>query len=242
MSAKEIRAIVFDFDGVIADSMPLQEVAWKEALASAKSPLFDAQREKVIANFWAGRSGSQIFEGTDIPDHLRRYLRKLKDLHWQKEQDSVPPMPGSVDALKSLKKIVPLCIATSSRRDYVQSTLYRYGMKDFFSSIVTDDDVDRSKPAPDALLKISAVLAVPPHTLVMIGDTRTDQEMATASGSRFILLDTRTKSHGVSDPALARKSWEKLINELKYLGLESDGTNAAHTQQGAAADAATRRG
>ncbi len=240
---KKIRAIVFDFDGVIADSMPLQEAAWKKTLASATSSLSDVQRDKVMANFWAGRSGRQLFEGTDIPDQMRRTLRNTKDIHWQKEQDSVPPMPGSFDTLKSLSKIVPLCIATSSKRDYVESALYRYGIKDLFSSIVTDDDVDRSKPAPDALLKISAVLRIPSHNLMMIGDTRTDQEMAAAAESQFILLDTRKEnSHGGTDPDLARERWAILLSELKHLGIEDDGTSVRHTHLFAAADPATRRG
>lgn len=242
-SAKEVLAIVFDFDGVIADSLPLQEAAWTKALDSATSSLSNAQREKVMANFWAGRSGIQVFEGTEIPDHLRQSLRNTKDFHWQKEQGSVPQMQGSVDALKSLKEVAPLCIATSSRRVYVESTLHRYGIKDFFTCIVAEDDVDRSKPAPDALLKISAVLGVPPRNLVMIGDTRTDREMANAAGSRFILLDTRKgNSHSSPDPEIARKSWATLLDELKHLGIEGDGTDAGRTQVFAAADAATRRG
>ena len=180
MVAGDIRAVVFDLDGVLADSEGLHILAWEEIareyrLAEDRMPLHD----------WIGYPDTEIVKDVvrehglsispeDLLAHKRRIFRRLI-------AEMLKPIPGSVEALSELDSI-PLALATSSSRSEADLMLRILGVKDRFRTIVTSNDVKRSKPEPDSYLLAVQRLGVAPEYCVAIEDSATGVQSARQAG------------------------------------------------------------
>jgi AHBA synthesis associated protein len=220
------KAVVFDFDGVIADSMPAQQEAWQQACRQEAPALAATALRRLLKNFWAGRSGAGIFEGLDLPEETQRALRTTKDEIWEQQRAAVTPVEGVIEAIRKLRTLCPLSIATTSVRPHVESFLTRYGIQNEFESLITSADVANPKPAPDALLLLSRQLALPPGALIVVGDTATDFEMAMSAGSQLVLLRTHDGAGDFPDGTPIYSSWTGILQELlDRLSLRQGGTD-----------------
>ncbi len=209
-----IRAIAFDFDGVVVDSMPVHWSCWRDALETVLGAQAGRHHDAIRRNLFSGRAGPSMFEGTVIPDEARGALRTRKDALWLERAAAVPLMPHAAEALATLCSRYPLAIATTARRTFVTGILSRENVSAVFSVVVTNADVSRPKPAPEMLLRIAGDLALPASEIAMVGDTAFDRQMADAAGSPFLWFETDPlprSVHGddgnpvVTDwPALAR--------------------------------------
>ena len=193
------RAIAFDFDGVIVDSMPVHWDCWRQALDDVLGLEADRVRDRVRRNLFGGRAGPGMFEGLDISAESRRALRRRKDSLWGARALAVPPMPLAAATLASLAARFPLAIATTARRDFVDAILSRERLSAVFSVVMTNADVPRPKPAPDLLAKISEVLSIPAPEIAMVGDTASDRRMAEAAGSPFLWFGTTAPAPPAGD-------------------------------------------
>lgn len=208
-----VGALALDFDGVIADSMHLQEQIWQRAIAEQKGRISPDQKNALLRNFWTGKAGPQIFVGTGIRSEVEFDLRYAKDAMWEITRKSVPPVPGALDAIMRLYPVAPLAISTTAQREYVESSLKRFEIFECFTHIVTDDDVPNPKPAPDALSGICRLLSIEPGELLLIGDTVTDREMARAAGSIFVLLSRQPSTFRV-EGEVTYTDWSSLAEDI----------------------------
>lgn len=159
-----LRAIIFDFDGIIVDSEPIilrltQEMAAQEGwtvteaeyyrdylayddrgvvehlYASHGQPVDVARREELVA--WKGRRYEEIIRG------------------------GLPAMPGAVEFVTQVEEQYPLAIASGSLRAEIEYLLGQLGLREKFSVLATADDCRRSKPDPEvyltALLRLRAL-------------------------------------------------------------------------------------
>jgi HAD superfamily hydrolase (TIGR01509 family) len=95
--------------------------------------------------------------------------------------EKLKPIPGSVEALSELDSI-PLGLATSSSRSEAELMLRILDVKDRFCTIVTSDDVKRSKPEPDSYLLAVGRLGVAPEYCVAIEDSASGVQSARQAG------------------------------------------------------------
>lgn len=206
---KGINVLALDFDGVIVDSMPLQEIAWRKALALVTPPLGKTATEKIIGNLWSGYAGRRIFANAGLSSEQREVARFEKDRIWREFYPVVKTMPGAVGALRPLSLRLPIYIATTAPRHYVEEILKRESLAKYFQAIVTDQDVVCPKPAPDALEKIATSVSTDLGQLLLMGDTSTDLEMAQSAGSRFLLLDVHARIETNDSNIDIVRSWEE---------------------------------
>lgn len=140
--------VIFDFDGVVVDSLSVHLNAWKSAYASLfGSPLDD------ISGL-AGRSTTSIAqilsERADQP-HKSAVLAGLKRQALTDSRSSIQPIPGALEAFIFLTKSgIPFGIASNAPRAFIIQTLSDLGAS--VTHIFGIDDVPRPKPAPDAFL------------------------------------------------------------------------------------------
>ncbi|HET6351519.1 MAG TPA: HAD-IA family hydrolase [Coriobacteriia bacterium] len=177
----QIEAIVFDFDGVIANSMGMQEQAWR--VVTQDDP--ELQR-RIVENLYAGRAGETMFDGTDLTDGRRDQLRRSKDTLWDAARSEVALMAGAASAIPRLGGKFPLGLATSADRPYVESLLQREGLISYFRVLMTNADVPNPKPAPDMLVAAASQLEVELRKVLMIGDTDADRQLAANAGTQFL--------------------------------------------------------
>ena len=148
---KELKALIFDFDGLILDTESIEVALWQE-LYSAHGAVFDlAAYKQIIGTFGLNKfSPSQEFRNVIGNDDIAQpYLDTMRE-----KMDNVllqsPPMPGVVDLISQAKTLnLRLAVGSSSPYSWVNRYLSHMGLWDEFDTVVTLDDVSHSKPSPE---------------------------------------------------------------------------------------------
>ena len=182
------RAVVFDMDGLLLDT----EVLWQRAEAElfrrhgAEYTIADALAVMgtsfdVTARYFAQRLGEPAERGAELVEELRVLM--LVELRRE-----VAARPGAVELVERLRNRVPLALASNSSRNLVDTALLTAGLADAFDAIVTADDVQHPKPAPDLYLLACERLGVMPAEALALEDTATGIAAAKAAGLTCIAV------------------------------------------------------
>jgi HAD superfamily hydrolase (TIGR01509 family) len=176
-----VDAYVFDFDGLILDTESSAYHSIAEEFASVGLEFDLASWQRCIGAGWAvdwideleARCSSPIDRDVVIE---RRRARKLELLA------VCEVLPGVVARLDEAREHgLGLAVASSSPRDWVEPHLDRLGLLDRFHAIVTRDDVERTKPAPDLYLSAARALDVSPTRAVAFEDSHNGCHAAKAA-------------------------------------------------------------
>jgi len=186
-----IQAIVFDFDGVLADSEPLHLRVYQELLAPSGVTL---TREDYCAKY-LGYDDQGAFRQMAVDYNLLLGDEEIELLIREKAKrfealvsGSNVFYPGATDCIARLGARWPLGIASGALRADIDVILAGAGAAGDFSFIVAAGDVDASKPAPDPYLKAAELHGVPPHRCVAIEDSHWGLQSANAAGMRTIAV------------------------------------------------------
>jgi HAD superfamily hydrolase (TIGR01509 family) len=176
-----MKALIFDFDGVIIDSEPL----WDRYLWEVSKQCFPGLQKSIFDHL----SGLSLAEGYEyLCAHvaptlsMETYLAESRTFIPKIYADS-PLEEGIADILKELQKQrIPVCIASSSRKSWVEPTLQKHKLSDYFLHLSTIDEVTRGKPAPDVYLLAAEKLGLPPGECMAIEDSKNGVAAARAAG------------------------------------------------------------
>ena len=192
-----VSTVIFDLDGLLADTERLHRQAYQEVLGRHGVTLTDAEydehwilRGRGIGDLIAGR-------GLDLePDVLRaEKARRYNDLVAAQAQ----PMPGALELLRRLRGRKRLALATSSYRDAAEAVLAALVIADFFELVGTGNDVARVKPDPALFLFVAARMGVAPADCVVLEDSGKGIVAARAAGMRCIAVpNEHTRDHDFS--------------------------------------------
>jgi HAD superfamily hydrolase (TIGR01549 family) len=182
-----IKAVLFDIDGTLIDSVDLHARAWQEALAAFGYEIaFEAVRSQI------GKGGDQLMPVFVPADDLDRQGKELEtyrgDLFKRKYLPQVRPFPKVRELFQRLragKKVIVL--ASSGKEDEIKRYMEIAGIADLIDASTSSDEVERSKPYGDifaaALGKAAPARA---EEAVVVGDTPYDAEAAGKVGLRTV--------------------------------------------------------
>ena len=158
-----MRAVVFDFDGVIANSEPLHFRAFRDVLSTENIVLSEAD---YYARY-LGYNDERAFREIGAERGRRWDDRAVADLIAQKavvteelERHGSILFAGAREAIEELARHCPLAIASGALRTEIERTLARERLAAHFTVIVSGDDDVASKPAPDPYLRAVERLAI----------------------------------------------------------------------------------
>ncbi len=175
-----IRAAVFDFDGVIIDSVKVQEYAFYESykqVVGEGNPCF----KEFLSH--AGDAIDRIFEKMGLPLEMVGPYRSIS----RENVSKIIVFDGVENLLTQLKEQgVKIGLCTGKDRVRTIEILRTLGLEKYFSAIVCSDDVPHPKPHPGSLLRCLQLLGSQPEESVMIGDAVYDLQCAKAAGVRGI--------------------------------------------------------
>jgi beta-phosphoglucomutase len=170
-----IAAVVFDFDGVIADSEVLHLRAYQQVLAPFGISL---PRAEYYATY-LGFDDDGVFRrigaahGWDTDDETVAGLIAEKSRTFDAlESEADILFPGALQCIERLAHAMPLGIASGALRPEIEHVLRRARVLDRFRFIVASGDTPRSKPAPDPYRKAAELHGLPPERCVAIEDSR----------------------------------------------------------------------
>jgi HAD superfamily hydrolase (TIGR01509 family) len=199
-----LRAIVFDFDGVIANSEPLHFQGYRDVLAEQGLTLTEPDYyahylgfDDVGAFEAIGRRHGTAWSDAQLGDLVARKAVRLEAL----ERDVSVLFPGAADAIRRASAAMPIAIASGARGDEIRRLLQREHLSACFTAIVAAEDTPVSKPAPDPYLRAVTLLApacggrLRSSDCVAIEDSHWGLESARAAGLHTVAV-TNTYSAG----------------------------------------------
>jgi HAD superfamily hydrolase (TIGR01509 family) len=159
-----LKAIIFDCDGVIADTEPIHMAAFGRVLAEEGITLTE---EDYFAHYLAlddrGCFTRALAErGAALtPDHLSELIRRKSGYVERVMQTGLTLLPGAADFIQKAAARYPLAIASGALRAEIETIVNHGGLHDCFRAIVSAEDVARSKPFPDPFIRALELLNPP---------------------------------------------------------------------------------
>jgi len=182
------RAFIFDMDGVIVDSEPLHTATKMETFHH-----FGISFEERRLEQYAGRTSKELFSDAladcptaltwkDLADYKHRlYIDRLT------HADDIVPIPGVVQLIARLHaKGNLLAVASSTGRNIIEMVLRRFGVRPYFTAVISGAELPRSKPDPAIYRKAADSLGIVPAHCTVIEDAAAGIAAAKAAGMTCI--------------------------------------------------------
>jgi len=209
-----LKAIIFDFDGVLADTMQLhleseQATFEKHGLSISRGELCKFFGMKV-SEF--NRAVIKEFGlKASVEETVRGKYNALDELI---KERGVKAVPGARElALKAKKQGLKLGIASGSRKKFVFAVLERIGLKKLFDVVLGEEDVENGKPSPEIFQKCAEKLKVKPAECLVIEDAENGIIAAKKAGMKALAL--KSSFSGKQDYSKA----DKIIKSFKEVDL-----------------------
>lgn len=183
----EPAAVVFDLDGVLIDS----EQVWNEAREELVRERGGTWHEHATADMmgmsskeWSQYMHDRLGVPMDPAAINDEVVRRVMSIY----EHGLPLLPHAVETVRELAARWPLGLASSSNRPIIELVLERSGLSPCFAVVVSSEEVERGKPAPDVYLAVATGLAVDPTDCVAIEDSTNGIKSAVAAGMRTIAV------------------------------------------------------
>ncbi len=177
-------AIIFDCDGTLADTMPLHWEAWRSV---ARAHGFRFTEPEFYASggvpTWMILERIRDEQGIDLDP---RRVAEEKEEAYLAHLDEVRPVEPVVEVARARHGRIPMAVASGGTRGIVPMVLDRLSILHLFDAVVTSEDVERQKPAPDIFLEAARRLGVPPGECLAYEDTDLGLQAIAAAGMEGI--------------------------------------------------------
>ncbi|MBN2070556.1 MAG: HAD family phosphatase [Candidatus Krumholzibacteriota bacterium] len=218
---EESKAVIFDFDNVIADSEPAHYRAYS-AVFESNGHFIDIDE---YWTEWTSRGGGAEGEisryDLDLdPDEIRREKDPVFSEYC--ESGMIPVFPEALKIIGSFARSgYILAIASGSYESNINTILSLNGIDHLFSSVTGKDNVARTKPDPEVYVKAIEALGLSPRECFAIEDAEKGVISAHAAGIKVITVETAvTKGIYPGKPDLALSGLEELYSLMIMAGLE----------------------
>ena len=208
-----ISTVIFDLDGLLADTESLHRTAYQEVFAGLGVDLSDEQ----YADHWirSGKGIEDFLNERNLPFDPALVRRRKGSRYQQLVAEGVDPIPGSRELLQALQGRKAMALATSSFPKDAYAVLDALGFEAFFSCIIAKDAVKRNKPHPDIFLHTAQEMGAAPEHCVVIEDAEKGVLAAYAAGMKCIAVpNEHTADNDFSKATIVLDSLERITCEL----------------------------
>jgi HAD superfamily hydrolase (TIGR01509 family) len=214
------RAVIFDFDGVLADSEKWHFVTYSEVFTRYGHTIDEEEYYKYWTSLGQGAKGEIERHGLDLdPIAIRDEKRPLFSARCK--DGSIELYPESFEILERLAKMDKILTIASGTASYdITAILDNAGIGDYFFEIVGCDTVPSIKPAPDLFLKMLERLGLPGDDCLVIEDAEKGMQAASAAGIPVIVIRTNeTRYFDFSDADLTLNSHAEFLEMTRHISL-----------------------
>lgn len=187
----QIKAVLFDMDGVLVNTEPVHFLMWKEAFHNRGLDVsYDVYKGCI------GTTNDYLMDliwdnyGRDFRGDKKFLEERMAIEERMPKEESFPEMPGVKEMLRGLHEAgFLLAIASSSPMNRIETAVDHLGVRQYFSLLNSGENVARSKPAPDIYLDTAKKLGVEPAECVVLEDSGNGSIAAVAAGMICVGLD-----------------------------------------------------
>jgi HAD superfamily hydrolase (TIGR01509 family) len=181
------EAVVFDLDGLLLDT----EQVWDEVRKALTKERGGRWHDRAQADMmgmssteWS-RYMHEVLGLREPPDELNRLVVEQMQ---ERYRERLPTIDGAVEAVRRVGARWPLGLASSSNRPLIELALEQMGVSDLFRAVVSSEEVERGKPAPDVYLEVARRLGVEPQRAMAIEDSASGIRSAKTAGMSVIAI------------------------------------------------------
>ena len=181
-SFDNIRAVLYDFDGTLADSTELTMRCYRHTM---RAHLGDVPPDDVWLSGFGTTLEAQMRRFGRSADEVQAMLDTYRTYQNSVHDDLLRPFPDAAETVAELERRgYGLAIVTSKRRRVAMRGMELCGLVSHFDVIVTPEDVMEAKPHPEPVLFALQKLGVAPHEALFVGDSPHDVAAGRAAGTR----------------------------------------------------------
>jgi beta-phosphoglucomutase family hydrolase len=191
---EDFSGYIFDLDGTLVDTMPLHYTAWEAALRKAglqgrldENYFYDlgGMPTRTVAVLLGRHHGLEVDPEKVYHDKETIFMGSL---------DKLALIEPVVEFARRVAKTHPVAIASGGTRDVVANTLRVTGLASLFPVVVSTDEVEHGKPAPDMFLLAAKRMGVEPTRCLVFEDGKPGIQAAEAAGMRWVLVSSRASA------------------------------------------------
>jgi phosphoglycolate phosphatase len=179
------RAVIFDLDGTLLDTIEDLTEAMNVALAKLGLPARSIAECKMLVG-----DGVATFVKRALPPPSRNdevLARRLRDFlraeYAERQAVKTKPYPGIIETLDALaERKIPMAVLSNKPHDSTQAVVRHYFPRREFRAVLGAREGVPAKPDPSGALEIAGILGLPPAEIFYLGDTNTDMQTAAAAG------------------------------------------------------------
>lgn len=183
-----IRAVCFDCDGLMFNTEHVFYDAGQELFARR-----GIEMNSEIMNLMLGRRPQESFQR--VVDHLQldetaeQLLAESRIIFEAYLETRLETMTGLLELITAInERQLPVGVATSSPRHYLNNILSRFALADVFRITLTAEDVEHGKPHPEIYLRAAAGLGVEPAEMLVLEDTETGCRAGVSAGAHVVAV------------------------------------------------------
>ena len=207
-------AVIFDMDGVLADTGPFHYESWvkmaNEIGKTFKKSFFEATFGQQSVPI------TRELVGINVDQNLVEKWAQLKEQYYREMvKDKIEPLPGVIDLIKNLKSMnFKLAVGSSGPPDNVKLLLSSLKIELFFDTIITAEEIQNGKPSPDVFLLAAQNINVKPQNCLVIEDAPVGVEAANRANMKCIALTT---THDIDE----LRSADMIVKDLSFVNVNS---------------------
>mgnify|MGYP001250356399 CR=1 FL=1 len=193
MGSFQARAVIFDLDGVLVDSEPGYAIALNRVLEREGAEPLTENESRGLIGTTVEDTWNAIKEMRSLTKPFEYYLGIYSLTLIEIFSAGLELQPGAMDVVREVKDSgLPLGLATSSRRAWVDVKLEVVGVNSIFDAVVTGDEVQKGKPSPEIYLSVARLLGIPQAECLAIEDSPSGVASAVAAGMYTVALRTES--------------------------------------------------
>jgi HAD superfamily hydrolase (TIGR01509 family) len=183
---KRYAGYIFDCDGTLADSMPVHYGAWADTVRKHGGQI--PEELFYALGGWPSRKMVELLNerfGTSLDPET---IATEKELLYVQRIETIRPIREVADFARQVAVFAKASVASGGILPVVAKTLEAVGFKDFFSVIVTSEQVKRGKPFPDIFLEAARRMGVRASDCLVLEDSPAGFEAAAAAGMDYAVV------------------------------------------------------
>jgi beta-phosphoglucomutase len=212
----KMRALLFDFDGVLVQSMEDHYEGWRRALEKYgidMNPeelfMMEGQGVKGVAHEISRKYNLPLEDTSEIIKSKQDYYNKIKKIRFY---------PNLLDVLNWARdKELRMAVVTGGNRSRVLEALENFGLLEYFEEIVTSDDVNETKPSPQPYLLAAERIDIQPEECVVIENAPLGIRSGKSAGMQVVGVTTTLNAYHLKDADVVVSDFKELLNALKKL-------------------------
>ena len=211
-----MKAILFDFDGVVVKSMEIHYDGWRKVLQEYGIEM-SPEELYVLEGQGLEEVASELIRKFNLPSNERRKIIEKKE-YFYNQNESAALYPNLIETMDWAKeRELKIALVTGIHFEHVDEVLRNFGIETYFDVLVTSNDVYQTKPSPEPFLRAANLLEIDPTDCVVIENSPLGIRSAKSAEMQCIAITTTLPPMFLKEADVVADNFIEVLESLKKL-------------------------